>query len=89
MFYFDKLLNLINTLRQKISTTRAILRTNQKLREIAIATKQESEESVKITELVEVIPEENEWRIYERCAAITRLYAVYEKFVEDLISLWL
>ncbi len=89
MFYFDKLQNLINKLRPKIDTIRAIILTNQKLREIAIATKQESEESVKITELIEVIPEENEWRIYERCAAITRLYAVYEKFVEDLIFLWL
>jgi len=92
MSYFDELQNLINKLRPKIDTIRAILLTNQKLREIikiAVETKQESEESVKITELIEVIPEENEWRIYERCAAITRLYAVYEKFVEDLISLWL
>lgn len=78
---FDELLN---TLRQKIDTTRAILRTNQMLREIAIAKIQESEDIAKLTEL-----KEREWQIYEHCAAVTRLYAVYENFVEDLISRWL
>ena len=72
---FDELLN---TVRLKISTIRAILQTSDKLREITLP-----------TELIEEIPEKNEWRIYEHCAAVTRLYAIYENFVEDLISRWL
>jgi hypothetical protein len=35
------------------------------------------------------IPKYKEWRIYEHCAVLTRLYAVYEDFVEELISDWL
>ena len=30
-----------------------------------------------------------EWRIYDHCAAVTKLYAIYENFVEDLIREWL
>lgn len=29
------------------------------------------------------------WRIYDHCAAFTRLYAVYERFVADIVSEWL
>jgi hypothetical protein len=39
--------------------------------------------------LIAVIPSEKEWEIYDRSAVVTRLYAIYERFVEDLISDWL
>jgi hypothetical protein len=29
------------------------------------------------------------WRIYDHSAAFTRLYAVYERFVEDLVARWI
>jgi len=88
---FDDLLNLFHTLRLKISAIRAILQANKMLGEIAFnnATIRESEDPVKLTEIIRVIPEKNEWQSYEHCAAVTRLYAVYENFVEDLISQWL
>ncbi|MGD1920686.1 MAG: MAE_28990/MAE_18760 family HEPN-like nuclease [Pleurocapsa sp.] len=35
------------------------------------------------------IPKTQEWRIYDHCAAVTKLYAIYENFVEDLIKDWL
>ena len=35
------------------------------------------------------IPKTKEWRIYDHCAAVTKLYAIYENFVEDLIRDWL
>lgn len=88
---FDEILNLLHTLRLKISAIRAILQANKMLGEIAFnnARIQGSEDTVKLTEIISKIPEKNEWQSYEHCAAVTRLYAVYENFVEDLISQWL
>jgi hypothetical protein len=34
-------------------------------------------------------PTKSAWQVYDHCAAFTRLYAVYEQFVEDLVSEYL
>jgi hypothetical protein len=34
-------------------------------------------------------PNRLDWQIYDHCAAFTRLYAVYERFIEDLIAEYL
>lgn len=34
-------------------------------------------------------PGRAEWAVYDHCASITRLYAVYERFVGDLATAWL
>jgi HEPN superfamily RiboL-PSP-like protein len=31
-------------------------------------------------------PSKSSWQVYDHCAAFTRLYAVYEQFIEELIS---
>lgn len=36
-----------------------------------------------------IAPQLVQWRIYDHCAAITRLYAVYQQFVSDLVTEWL
>ncbi|WP_333243854.1 MULTISPECIES: MAE_28990/MAE_18760 family HEPN-like nuclease [unclassified Microcoleus] len=46
-------------------------------------------ENPEFAALIEEIPSKDEWRIYDRSAVVTRLYAIYERFVEDLISDWL
>ncbi len=35
------------------------------------------------------IPDQAAWRVYDHCAFITRLYAVYESYVYELVRLWL
>jgi len=32
------------------------------------------------------VPSNSSWQVYDHCAAFTRLYAVYEQFIEELIS---
>ncbi|MEG4329431.1 MAE_28990/MAE_18760 family HEPN-like nuclease [Microcoleus sp. herbarium5] len=49
----------------------------------------ELKENPEFAALIEEIPSKDEWRIYDRSAVVTRLYAIYERFVEDLISDWL
>ncbi|MEG4105590.1 MAE_28990/MAE_18760 family HEPN-like nuclease [Microcoleus sp. S13_C5] len=76
----------------KISTVRAIIKTNHRLRRIVFRdsfNKQKLAEDPELAALIEVIPSEKEWEIYDRSAVVTRLYAIYERFVEDLISDWL
>ncbi|MFB2898004.1 MAE_28990/MAE_18760 family HEPN-like nuclease [Aerosakkonemataceae cyanobacterium BLCC-F50] len=86
---FDELLQTVNV---NICTVRKIIQTNDKLRGILFAersaTQEESEENTELTKLLEDIPSKREWRVYDHCAAITRLYAIYEGFVEELITSW-
>ncbi|MEC4896009.1 MAG: MAE_28990/MAE_18760 family HEPN-like nuclease [Oscillatoria sp. PMC 1051.18] len=87
---FEKLLNVT---RADISTVRSVIKTNEKLREIffekGAITKRELDENTDFSELFWSIPNAREWRIYDHCAVITRLYAIYENFVESLIRDWI
>lgn len=87
---FDELLQTVNV---NISTVRKIIQTNDKLRGILFAeqsaTQEKSEENTELTQLIENLPSEREWLVYDHCAVVTRLYAIYERFVEDLITDWL
>jgi hypothetical protein len=80
--------DILEPVKGDISTIRKILKTNDQLRDII--DRQEPEEELRlITLLIENIPNTREWKIYEHCAVVTRLYAIYERFVEDLIRGWL
>ena len=87
---FDELLNTVSV---DIATVRAIIQTNEKLRIIifsdASATKPELLENAEFNSLLKVIPNQRNWQVYDHCAVVTRLYAIYEKFVKNLISDWL
>ncbi|MEZ2226781.1 MAG: MAE_28990/MAE_18760 family HEPN-like nuclease [Microcoleus sp.] len=87
---FDELLKSVSV---NISTVRKIINTNDRLRGIVfrkdIPTQQESDENTQFTKLIQGLPSEQEWLVYDRCAVVTRLYAIYERFVEDLIAEWL
>jgi hypothetical protein len=86
---FDELLK---TVCLKISTVRSMIKINDRLRKIVSqdsADIKELKENPEFAALIEEIPSKDEWRIYDRSAVVTRLYAIYERFVEDLISDWL
>ena len=77
---------------EDISTVRSILKTNENLRNLILTsnTKQTSEEYIKIIDILKQdIPETIYWRVYDHCSAVTKLYAIYENFVENLIRDWL
>jgi hypothetical protein len=79
---------LINTVPLKITTVRSIIKTNDILREMMFGDV-ELPNTRLITLLRENLPEKSEWKVYDHSAVVTRLYAIYERFVEDLISQWL
>jgi hypothetical protein len=77
---------------EDIATVRSIIKTNENLRNLILTsgTQQQAKEYVKIIEILkEDIPTTKNWRIYEHCSVVTKLYAIYENFVEDLIRDWL
>lgn len=87
--------NNLMTVRVNLSTVRSIIKTNDRLREISFgagaAIKQEWHEGTELIlgTLMQDIPRVKEWRVDDHCAVVTRLYAIYERFVEDLVSNWL
>jgi len=86
---------LLKTVQRNISTVRSIIQVNEKLIRAAFGDKsiitQEwgTEADSIIAQLTQDAPEPRDWRIYDHCAVVTRLYAIYERFVEDLIREWI
>ena len=39
--------------------------------------------------VVRTAPNDTEWRLYDHCAAVMRLYAIYEQFVTGAVGVWL
>jgi hypothetical protein len=83
----------LKTVNEDISTVRSIIRTNEKLREIifreGIATGQDSQNNEELISLREIVLNEKNWRVYDHCSVVTRLYAIYESFVESSIRDWI
>src|SRR6266567_1454628 len=87
-------------LQSDIDTIKLVLDTHEGLRSLVFAqspTKQANEQNVDqaetpselaktLNEIRRVAPSKLSWQIYDRCAAFTRLYAVFEQFVEDLAT---
>lgn len=78
---------LLVTARENVSTVRSIIKTNDRLRDIAFGRDAATKQLFNI--LLQDIPKLRDWRVYDHCSAVTRLYAIYENFVENLISHWL
>ncbi len=89
-------------LEQEVNTIKLVLDMHDKLRELILP--QDSTQSGSgntasreldsdVEEVIDAIrataPSKLSWQIYDHCAAFTRLYAVYEQFVETLASEYL
>ncbi|WP_414566377.1 MULTISPECIES: MAE_28990/MAE_18760 family HEPN-like nuclease [unclassified Anabaena] len=87
--------DILMTVKVNINTVRSIITTNDRLMKIAFASGSIiktgicKETDAILSQLFQDIPKSREWRVYDHCAVITRLYAIYERFVEELISDWL
>jgi MAE_28990/MAE_18760-like HEPN len=81
--------NLSDKIKPNLDIIRQSIKLNEKIRDLASRTTNEIDNSPLFKELIAVIPTDGEWLSYENCAAVTRLYAIYENFVEDLIAEWI
>lgn len=87
---------LIKRVQDNISTIRAIIELNEILRKLAFEkdpdfsiSREKFQTGNPLQQMIQEFPIEENWLEYDRCAVVTRLYAVYESFVEDLIANWL
>lgn len=80
--------NLSANMQAQIDTIAKIVKMNRQLRNIAIQEPITLASFSSLQDLIKVLPSEEEWRVYEHCATVSRLYAVYESFVENLIENW-
>lgn len=84
---------LLGKVEKNISTMSAIIATNDCLRKTFFRYKSNQDNSnslpSELISVVESISQDKEWRVYDHCSVVTQLYAVYERFVEDLLSYWL
>ncbi|MEM7759224.1 MAG: MAE_28990/MAE_18760 family HEPN-like nuclease, partial [Cyanobacteria bacterium P01_A01_bin.40] len=90
MEFFQELLRQAE---DNISTVRSVIKTNENIRQAIFSftnIEQKSIDCVQLSNLIEKdIPQPRDSRIYDHCAAVTKLYAIYENFVEYLIRDWL
>ena len=73
----------------KINAIEKAIRTGEALRPILVMGQQGNAVDAIVATLKEAAADPIEARIYDHCAAITRLYALYEAFIEDALETWL
>jgi hypothetical protein len=79
---------LLKNLNDEINTVRSIINISEKLREI-IANNPSQLNTEDLKYLQANAPPTNKWRVNDHCSSITRLYALYENFVENLVGDWI
>lgn len=81
--------DLLKTVDQDVATIRSVLNTNEQLRQIIFSKDFAQIDYEPLILLKEKAPNSIDWRIYDHCSVIMRLYAIYESFVENLITEWI
>jgi MAE_28990/MAE_18760-like HEPN len=79
--------NVFETASEEIETIRSIIKVHEKLRELQSVDTRDL--PLLVTELIEILPKRGNWTVYEHCSVITRLYSIYESFVESIIHEWI
>jgi len=79
-------------LRDEAETIKSVLATHDQIRSLMYSSDGVIIPSAGVDPLVilkATAPPLLAWRIYDHCAAYTRLYAIYEQFIRDIVSAWL
>jgi len=81
--------SLLTRTRKEFSTTISIVDTHEALRAITFDTLAAPDLKTRNEELVDVAsraPLRTSWLLYDHCAAVTRLYAIFEGFIEEVVK---
>lgn len=80
---------LLSSIHKDVATVRSIIHTNEQLRQIIFSKNFVKIDYEPLILLKEKVPNSIDWRIYDHCSVVMRLYAIYESFVENLITEWI
>jgi hypothetical protein len=91
--------NITDKTRVELDTVRQVLETHEAIRDLVyvidpFAAEPTTEAHLRWTsdplrQIKDIAPQRNDWLIYDHCAALTRMYAIFEKFIEDLVTEYL
>jgi hypothetical protein len=84
--------HLVTITHQNIATIQGAIKLQEKLTVMALESPPdappESDNMREVNQMIQTMGKQ-QWQRYNYCAALTRLYVVYEEFVENLIDEWL
>lgn len=78
---------LLEKLSKDIDSLQKFININEKLREI-IEIYPSQCNTPELEYIRDNAPSSDDWRVHIRCASVTRIYAIYENFVENLVGEW-
>src|SRR5216683_2554976 len=93
--------HLTSQLESEVQTALKVLATNEAMRDLLMSRRDflstlgpqlpaDADETIQavhmLGSLVPEMPGKVDWQVYDHCGAVTRIYAVYERFVSDLVG---
>jgi MAE_28990/MAE_18760-like HEPN len=78
--------SLTGQLGKEVEALKKILGVNARLRDLHAASPALNSSDMILAEVLSTAPDRINWRVFDHCAAVTRVYALYEQFVEDLVE---
>ncbi|AFZ52236.1 MAE_28990/MAE_18760 family HEPN-like nuclease [Cyanobacterium aponinum AL20118] len=90
--FIQKLQNLLDKVDNNIQSIKEITTKNQKLTDIIFGNDSTVKNILKENNQLDLTKSSvgfDQWKRYQHCSVITQLYAIYEDFVEELISIWI
>jgi len=77
--------------RERIESVRSVLKANEQMRTLLFGTEAGAVADLQaaLLDYIGQAPNPTLWRVHDHCAAITRLYGIYERFVVDMVGDWL
>ncbi len=78
--------SLTGQLGKEVEALKKILGVNAKLRDLHAGGHARNSSDTIFAEVLSAAPDRINWRVFDHCAAVTRLYALYEQFVESLVE---
>lgn len=76
-------------LRSEIETVKSVLATHDLVREVVFrdgGSDDPTSDTVTLKAIRQIAPPKSNWQVYDHCAAFTRLYAVFESFIDELAT---
>jgi len=81
---------LLDRTKGAIDSVRSVLKANERLRSLVFAEAGQADDLKRQVQAhIGTTPDPTLWRVHDHCAAVTRLYAIYEHFVVEIVGDWL
>jgi hypothetical protein len=83
--------HLLVGIKRDLDNVRSIVETHERLRDLILSSLAPDALHVEadLRAIARIAPAKSDWLLYDHCAAVTRLYAIFENFIENLVTEYL